>query len=431
MPLLLVVGMAAIVLWSLVSHRFERWGVAGPVGLMILGALTVVWGPSEFAAALDTHVAERVVEIVLAILLFVDATEVKGGLFGGEGRATARLVLIGLPLSVILAGVLAAFLVPVDNLGVIVIIVCILLPTDFSPAAQLLRSKIVPLRVRQILNVESGYNDGLISPLFSMALALAVLQIELGDHIDTDTLTDEEQQGLVRTLEDFGTAFLNAGPATLIAAVVGIVLGGAIGYLVRFARRRELAGVAGVRFVMLLLPLIAYGIATVPVINANGFIAAFVAGLVYRVTRTADSPTRTIDHAELTLADEIGTLTSNFVWFIVGGVAVLVIIDGIDWMLLILAVLGLTVLRMLPVYVSLLGSSVPRRDRWTIGALGPRGTASIVFGLLAYNALDDENGYIVLTVMVLTVVSSIVLHGFLAPLAVRRIYRDQTGLSAS
>jgi NhaP-type Na+/H+ or K+/H+ antiporter len=424
MPTLVLIGLAAVLLWSLVSHRFERWGVAGPAMLLVLGAATTVWDLPTYATALDAPLTEKIVEIILSILLFADATEVRGGLFGGEGKVTARLVLIALPLSLILTAIASALLIP-ESFVVIGVIACVVMPTDFAPAAQLLRSKLLPERIRAILNVESGYNDGLVSPIFGMAVPVAVVLAPLvRKYLETgsDTLAvDDKNFG--RNAEKMAEAFLGAVPATLWAIVIGVVLGGLIGLALRAARTRSVASEGGARYAMLLLPLIAYGVAAIPAIAANGFVAAFVSGLIYRVARTRGMQTRGIPHAELLLVEEVGTLTANFVWYMLGGAALLAFTDAFDWRVLVLALLALTLLRLGPVYLSLLRSSVSRADRVKIGLLGPRGTATIVFGLLAYNALPDAEADIVLLVMVVTVVGSIVLHGVLAPMVLSRLHR--------
>ena len=418
MTSLVLISLAAILVWSMVSHRFERWGVAGPAALLVLGAITVAWDVEAFGDILDSSLAEKSVEIILAILLFVDATEVKGGVFGKEGKVIARLVLIALPISLALAIVSGALLLPDASLLVIAVIACVVMPTDFAPAARLLRGGGASTRARQILNVESGYNDGVVSPVFGMSLALAVIWSTISRTPESE-LTEEAVEGPV---VEFIVAFVGAVPATLIAIIVGMALGCAIGWAVRFARGREIASAAGARYVMLLLPLIAYGVATL--FTANGFVAAFVAGVGYRLTRVRSGEETGIDHSELMLVDEVGVLAANFVWFMLGGAVVIVFAAGVDWRIVLLAALALTLIRMLPVYVSLMGSSVTREDSVLIGALGPRGTATIVFGLLAYNALPDDEGTIVLSVMVVTVVGSILLHGVAAPLLLRR--RDAT-----
>ena len=419
---LVLIGLAAVLLWSLVSHRFERWGVAGPAALIVLGAATVVWDITGFSSAIDTEASEKIVEAILAVLLFVDATEVRaGGIFGGEGRVTLRLVLIALPLSLLLAVIVGVLMIP-ESVIVILVVACVVMPTDFAPAARILRLENVPPRVRQILNVESGYNDGLVSPLFGMSLAMSVAIAEL-----IHAKPEEQEKIATDGLEEFGQAFATAIPSVVVAVVIGVVMGLGIGWLVRVLRRRGFADDAGARFVTMLLPLVVFGIASViPVVHANGFVAAFVAGVAYRIARTSGLEERAIPHTELLLVDEVGVLTTNFVWFMLGGTTVLVVAHGIDPLVVVFALLALTVLRMAPVYLSLMRSSIAPRDRLLIGALGPRGTASIVFGLLAYNALptDSPEAEFVLVVMVVTVVGSVLLHGVLAPPVLARMGRQ-------
>jgi NhaP-type Na+/H+ or K+/H+ antiporter len=416
MSSLVLIALAAILVWALIAHRFERWGVAGPAALLIVGAATVAWDVEAFSEVMDSALAEKAVEVILAILLFVDATEVRGGVFGKEGRSIARLVLIALPISLVLAVVTGALLLPDTSLVVLAVIACVIMPTDFSPAAKLLRDGRLPARARQILNVESGYNDGVLSPLFSMSLALAVFWLTVIRTPESELTEDAIERPILEFLE----AFVYAVPATLIAVLVGIVLGCAVGFAVRVARRREFASDVGARYVMLMVPLLAYGVASLPVFSANGFVAAFVAGIGYRLTRVRSAEEDSIDHSELLLVDEVGALAASLVWFMLGGAVAIVVAGGVDWRIVLLALLALTLIRMLPVYLSLLGSSVTRQDRVLVGALGPRGTASIVFGLLAYNALPEDEGTLVLSVMVFTVVGSILLHGVAAPLLLRR-----------
>ena len=268
--------------------------------------------------------------------------------------------------------------------------------------------------------MQSGYNDGLVSPVFAMALAAAVALPALlaaadGGTISTDALSPDAQAQLEENLTEFAVAFFGAVPATLIAALIGVVFGGLFGLLARIALTRGWAAPSGIRYVMLLVPLLAFGTATVSTIAANGFVAAFVAGLIYRLMRTRGTAEHTIPHAEVLLVEEAGTLAANLVWFVLGAMTVVVVLDGFDVRLLVVAALALTLFRVVPVYVSMLGSSVPWRERTMIGFIGPRGTATIVFGLLAFNRLPEPEAYDVLAVMVFTVVGSIVLHGLIAP----------------
>ncbi|WP_422762107.1 cation:proton antiporter [Mycetocola saprophilus] len=395
------------------SHRFERWGIAGPAALIALGALTTGWNVTAFAEAIDTQVSANVVELILAILLFTDAMEVRGrGLFGGERNATLRLLLIALPLSILLAAVVSVFLIP-DALLVALVIACIVMPIDLAPAARMLKLGSLPPRVRSILTIEGGYNDGLVAPFFGMSLAMAVAITKA-----IDAQPGDQNRILDQGIEDFARVFVNAAPSILAAIAVGIALGTGLGLAVRRLHRAGWASDAGIRLVTMLLPLIAFGITTsIPEINANGFVAAFVTGLAYRIMRTRGMEVRSIPHTELRFIDEVGVLTTNFVWFMLGGTMLVAFSGGVDWRLIVFAVLALTVLRIGPVYLSLLRSTVPRRDRLLIGALGPRGTASIVFTLIAYNALPSGSmeADFVLVVAVATVVGSVIIHGVIAP----------------
>lgn len=420
MPVIILVGLGAIIVWSLVARRFESRGIVGPVILTIIGALVVLIDTSAFVEAVDSEVALYVVELVLAVLLFVDACEVTGGLFGGEGRMLARLLLIALPVSIVLVVLAGYWLMPEANLFVLIVIACVVIPTDFAATTGLLRSERIPARIRQILNVESGYNDGLISPIFGMALAIAVALPASAKATDALHLGSGDSAG---GLDGFMKALAGAVPATLFAIVVGVVIGGLLGAVTRWAVRHGYADSSGVRFIMLLAPLLTYGVATVHGLGANGFVAAFVAGVAYRFMRIRQTSQPAVAHEELLLVEEAATLATNFVWFVLGAMTTEMVVRGIDWSLALLALLALTVFRLLPVYLSTLGSSVTASDRTEIGLLGPRGTATIVFGLIAFNKLPMGPAEDAFDVTVLTVIGSILLHGLVAPLILRRVGR--------
>jgi len=141
-----------------------------------------------------------------------------------------------------------------------------------------------------------------------------------------------------------------------------------------------------------------------------------VAGLAYRALRTRrEVEPRQLPHAELTAVEDIGRVASAAIWFVLGGVLALDLATGLNWIVLLYAVLALTLLRMVPVAIALLGTSTNWPERLSIGVLGPRGPASIVFGLLAYNVLRDDQADLVLSITVVVVAASAVLHGVFAP----------------
>lgn len=385
-------GMVAIIVWAMVSAGLRRHHLSGTVVMVLCGLVSGIFLIGDLEEHLDTDLAEHIVELVLALLLFLDATEVRGGFLAGERSIVARLLAGALPLSILTAACTAAVMFPSTPVSVALALACVAMPVDFAPAPDLIRDRRLPRRIRHGLVVESGYNDGIFSPVFAAALLLAAG-------------SDHE--------EDAAASLAHAVPAIGYAVLVGVGAGAVVGLLARITVARGWTTSHGLRPVMLLLPLAVYGFTVL--VDGNGFVAAFLAGLVYRRARVAGSAEHgDVPRDELLLVDEVGNLMSLFMWFVVGAVATLLFQTPVDWRAAVFALLALTVLRVVPVLLSFPGSSIPARERLTLGLLGPRGTSTIVFGLLAFNALDDDSASLVLQVTVLTVLGSSVLHGVLA-----------------
>lgn len=109
-------------------------------------------------------------------------------------------------------------------------------------------------------------------------------------------------------------------------------------------------------------------------------------------------------------------LMGYVVWFLAGGLLVSVLTSGFQWQWLVLAVLALTVLRIVPVALVLLGSGLQWRTVMFIGWFGPRGLATVIFGLLAVESLGVDNPVMRTTagVLSLVVVLSVFAHGVTA-----------------
>lgn len=390
MTVLIVCSAVAILVWSLVGRRLQHWHVSGPVAIVVAGIAVGFFMQDRLSAELNTVLAERLVELILAILLFVDATEVRGGFAAGEKSRVLRLLLIALPVSVVATVAVGLPLLGTSAFAVLAI-ACVVLPLDFAPAAELLRDRRLPRGMRHALAVESGYNDGIFSPVFAFALLVLDLPGESGDPF---------------------AALEGAVPAAGYAIAFGVGIGLVTGWLARACQKRAWEAENGIRIVMVLIPLITYAAATS--VGGNGFVAAFLAGLGYKFARTGSGKGKTeILHGELSLVDDIGILTSFFMWFVFGAVASLIFTTPVQWPWVLFALLALTVLRFVPVYLAFLGSRVSFREQTALGLAGPRGTSSIVFGLLAYNAMRDDDANTALYVLVVTVLGSLVLHGYL------------------
>ncbi|MGG7466570.1 cation:proton antiporter [Plantibacter sp. YIM 135347] len=393
MSTFIIVGLLGTFLVAFVAARLARWGITKPVALIGLGVVSGVFFGQDLGSHLDTGVAERVVEVILAVLLFTDATEVRGRIFGERARLSARLILLALPLSVVLAVLVGLALFPQFSLATALVLACVVMPTDLATASSVLTDKRIPARLRHALNIESGYNDAIVSPLFLIALASAV------------GAQAKDPNPLV-VLEDAVLPFL-------LAVLVGGVIGSLAGFLALLTLKRGYTTVSAARIGVAALPILAYAVAVS--VQGNGFVAAFVAGIAYRILRTRAEPRgQGISHAELATVDDLGSFASSAIWYVLGGVLVLAFETGVDWPVLAYAALALTLLRMLPVALSLLGSGTSWKDRFVLGLMGPRGPASIVFGLLAYNALIDDDADILLYTVTVAVIGSAVFHGMFA-----------------
>lgn len=409
MAALLLCNMVAILVWTVIGKRLRRWHISGAVAMVLSGTVVGFFMREEISEHLNTSLAEHIVELILAVLLFVDATEVRGGFLAGERSIVTRLLVVALPLSLILTAAVAIPLLGLPvfstaSIALVLVLACVVLPVDFAPSPEMMRDRLVPRRLRHGLAVESGYNDGIFSPIFAFALLL------LGASSDGEVLTPVE-------------ALEHAVPAAGWALLVGVGVGAGMGLAVRIAIARDWVDAHGLRVAMLLVPFVTYECTVV--LEGNGFVAAFLAGIAYKLLRTrGHSSDHDLPHDELALVDDLGAVASLFMWFVVGSVTALVFTAETGWQWIVFTMLALTVLRMVPVHIAFIGSKTSLRDRTALGFMGPRGTSSIVFGLLAFNALSDDDANTALYITVLTVLGSIILHGWLGIRILRWIHSE-------
>ena len=253
----------------------------------------------------------------------------------------------------------------------------------------------LPPSIRRSLNVESGLNDGIATPVVTALIAASAAVIGVGVMQDT------------ASTHGFGA---------VVDLVGGTAVGAAAGALCGLALRRTRAAgwvvAGGDRIVALMVAALAFLVAEE--LEVNYFVAAFVAGLAFRSGIGRD------DEEVIELPELIGQVLALAVWFAFGAQLVIDGLDLVDWRIALYAVLSLTVVRMVPVALSMLGSGFGLRSMLFIGWFGPRGLASVVFGLLIVEELpvDDPGVRTVLSTIVLTVVLSVLAHGMSArPLA--------------
>jgi NhaP-type Na+/H+ or K+/H+ antiporter len=388
--LALVVILLLLLGWALIAGRLARYSVTAPLALLTAGVVLTAGQDPVFVLDVEFEAAERIVEVIAAILLFTDAAEVPGGVLGREPRLTLRLLLLALPLSLLAAWLVGLVLLPGPDPWLLAVLATIVMSVDLAPGASFVRDRRIPERLRQVLNVESGLNDGIVAPVFLFCLAAAPAA---GSEVQADAAAD-------------------AIPALAVALLVGALVGAVSARVLNRAVRAGWTQPSALRLGVLTLPLLAYAGAVV--LGGNGFIAAFVAGVF------VEPEARRLPADALHLVEDIGALLSLALWFVFGAVLNDVVERGsITCQIVVYAAFALSVARMVPVAAALVGTDVDARDRLFLGWARPRGVASLVFGLLAYIELTGPDADLVLAVMVVTVAASIVVHGLSAGLVAR------------
>ncbi|CCH88138.1 Sodium/hydrogen exchanger [Modestobacter italicus] len=383
--LLVVAG--SVFLWGVVSARWVRADLSAPMVFTAVGAALAAGGLVEPAVAGQT--LRPLVEVTLVWVLFSDAARVAVSDLRRDAGRCVRLLAVGLPLTVVAGWGLAGWLLPGIGGWLALLVATALAPTDAALGVPVVTNRAVPARVRRLLSVEGGLNDGIATPVVMLALAGAASAEGL-----------EGAQGVAGALLDL-----------VIGVGAGVAVAGTGGALLRWARHRrwvaeDFAGIA-----VLALALAAYAGALA--LGGNGFVAAFCGGLAFRALAGRRGP------AELVLTEQVGSLVSLLVWLGFGAVAAPVVLDHAGWATVGYAVLSLTVVRMVPVALALVGAGLDRDAVLFVGWFGPRGLASLLFALLALEELGSDADPAV-AVIAVTVLLSVVAHGVTAgPLATR------------
>jgi sodium/hydrogen antiporter len=383
---------AVLLAFAAVSRRLERSYVTAAMFFVSAGLLA---GPvlGLIDLAVSGEPVRLLAEVTLTLVLFADASRISLAALRTEFSVPLRLLGVGLPLTIVAGALAGVALLPGVGLAEAVLLAVILACTDAALGQAVVTDERLPSRIRQGLNVESGLNDGLCVPLFWIALGVA--QAEEG------VLSDNAALHLV--LEEIGYGIVGG----VVAGVIGVVA------LRAGAARGWIEG-HWLQIVPAATAFLAAGIATA--LHGSFFIAAFVGGLVFGSFRHADG-------AEVTyLVDEGGELL-NAVTFTVFGAAILgPALDEITWQLAAYALLSLTLVRMVPVALAMVGTGARRPTLAFLGWFGPRGLASIVFGVMMLQDGDLPHERVLLLAIVLTVGISVYAHGVSArPLTERYV----------
>lgn len=381
---LIVLGVVAI--YALMARWIELSVITLPMIFTGLGIALGGTGLDLVRLDVDNKFIHAFVEITLVLVLFSDASGVKRqNLSGGNVTIPVRMLLIGMPLTVALGTLVAMWVSPNQPWALALLVAAILTPTDAALGQSVVNNPNVPKRISQSINIESGLNDGLAFPIVLLAAITAARA----------------------TGYEGGQAPDNVAVFALLQITVGLLAGAMVGYgaakLLDFAISRNATTTVAQGLYFLSVAFLAYFGAEL--VGGNGFIAAFVGGLVFGNTLRAPSVfIREFMEGE-------GQLLTLATFFIFGSVLAPIGLEHASWKTVTLALLFLTVVRMLPIWLSLAGLKLSSYEKIFLGWFGPRGLASILFALLVLEEFPIPGAQELTACVVLTVLISIVLHG--------------------
>lgn len=369
--------------FALVQRRLTTTPITGPIVFVGLGLLA---GSSVFG--IITANSEDVVTVVdvlfqatLVLVLFTDAAALHFSSWRRDAALPGRLLGIGLPLTIAVGAFLAAVLFTDLSLWEAAIIGAIIAPTDAALGEAVISNPRVPDRIRQALDVESGLNDGVSLPFVLIFIGLA---------------SESSATGAVATfLREIG-----------VALAIGVVVGMLAGWLLVRASDEGWMGSAWSSIAVIAVAVIAFVAADVG--GGSGFIATFVAGLSYgNVTRG-----RIKENEKLAANLSSAMVQVSFLAF--GALVLEPALGEMTWQVILMAVLALTIARIAPVAASMIGNKLSGPTILYLGWFGPRGLATIVFAALVVTDADLPGNEKIVTVAVITVGLSVLVHGLTA-----------------
>ncbi len=396
--------LAAIVLvYGAVAGRLERTPVSGAMVFLGLGVLLGPVGLGVLELSVGTGEIRLLAELTLALVLFAEAADADLDELRRSFRIPTRLLAIGLPLSIALGFALGVPIFPGLTLLEVALLATMLAPTDASLGKAVVTNPDVPPSIREGLKVEGGLNDGICVPVLFAFLALAA----------GSASSEDSTIGLA-----LGLFASEIG----IGAVVGIAFAFAAGKTIGPLGRR--GGWIGGTWLPVLVPALALlCFATAQALHGSGLIAAFVGGITIALMRPANK------HEWLRAAESAGDTLSLLTWVAFGAAVVGQVWPRFGWDHVAYALLSLTVIRMLPVFLALTGLPLGADGKLFVGWFGPRGLVSIVFVIIVLDAGLPGGEDLAMTV-VCTVILSILAHGLSAvPLA--RLYGARVGAGAA
>lgn len=383
------IGAIAIFIFAfgLISRRLEKSVITPPMAYVIYGLLissaALGWLQS---VSINNEVIRTLAEITLVVVLFTDASRIQLKLLRREYSLPLRLLGLGLPITIILGTILATILFPSLNIWEAAVLSTILAPTDAALGQAVVNSPHVPASIRQAINVESGLNDGICLPVLLLFIALAE---------ETERATDAS----------YWLTF--SGKQIVFGAVVGIIVGYLSNWLVTTSLRHDWMNESFEDLSVLGVSILTY--AAADTVGGNGFIAAFCAGLT--LGNIAPKSTRQKFYE---FGEAEGQLLTLISFLLYGAVMILPSLSKATWQMWLYAIASLTVARIIGVAIATIGSRLQLISILFIGWFGPRGIASIIYGLVIVEEDNLVSSDLIFTTMAIAVLISIFAHGLTA-----------------
>ena len=372
-------------LYSLIAGRVERGVASGPMFFVFAGILMGPLALGWFDGNAISSQLRAFADMTLVLILFSDAANVEISVLKSKIAIPTRMLLIGLPGVIILGFGLALVLFDMLNIYEAAILGTILAATDAALGKAVVTDEKIPAWIRTGLNAESGLNDGLCVPFLFIFIAMS---------LEAMTPTGDAIRPLTVVLEEIG-----------IGLIVGLGLTYAGSLLLDHCLARGWVTEVWKQVTVPALALACFSVAQLW--HGSGYIAAFTGGLLFGHLLNDTK------HKFVLAAEGVGEALAMLTWLLFGSSVVAGVIGLVSWQVIVYALLSLTIVRVVPIFLSLTGTDATVKDRLFLGWFGPRGLASIVFAVIVLDS-GLPGGELIALVVVITVFLSLIAHGFTA-----------------
>lgn len=383
----LLLAFAAVLLLAVLVSSLAHRTVLSTAALFLVAGFLL--GPGMFNViplTPESPIVETLAELALFAVLFSDGMRVGWQDLRSAWKLPGRALGWGLPLTLIITALLAKYVVGLDWPEAL-LVGAILAPTDPVFAAALVGNEKVPGRLRHLLNVESGVNDGLALPFVMLFLAIAAGSDDL--HLG------------------------ELGWELLLGLIIGVVVPWVA---IKLERTRFFAASTAyepLNAVAIGLLVLALGTVT----HGNLFIAAFAAGVT--VATFGQRQRESFEH----FGELVAELLKLAALLVFGALISPTFLGEISWQGWVFAILALFLARPLALWISFLGSRLSPREQAAAMWFGPKGFASVVYVLVVLAAGIPEAD-LVFHLVGVTIVLSILLHSS-TDVVVARSFDDQ------